>query len=159
VTLQLYWAGPLFSQAERIWNRRCAELLRAKQYAVVLPQEEAEKIIAKYGVDLKRIAEQCYAQAIAADVMVAVLDGADSDSGTSVEVGLRIAHIRAVKDDAKKTIGVRTDFRAGESEESEHVNGMFKLLDALVYLSSLETEDPAALCDNIHATIRQVHGP
>jgi nucleoside 2-deoxyribosyltransferase len=156
VSLELYWAGPLFTQAERIWNRRCAELLRGKQYAVILPQEEADKIIAVHGLDLPRIVEQCYQQAIRADVMVAVLDGADSDSGTSVEIGLRIGHLRATNNNAKKTIGVRTDFRASEDGQ---LNAMFRLLDRTIYSPSLKSEDPVALCAKIDGVIREVHGP
>ncbi len=156
MTLSLYWAGPLFTQAERIWNRRCAEALRAKQYVVILPQTEAANIIAQHGVDLRRIAELCYRQSLECDMMIAVLDGADSDSGTSVEVGMRIASQRAAKDGAKKVIGVRTDFRVSEDG---HLNGMFRLLDAVLYWSSLDNDDPVALCARIDEKIRELHGP
>lgn len=146
----LYWAGPLFTQAERLWNRRCAETLRKKGYKVILPQDEAAPFVTEHGVDTKGIAELCYRQAVACDGMVAVLDGADSDSGTSVEVGIKIAHRRAANDHST-VIGVRTDFRASEDGQ---LNGMFKLLDAIVYLPSF-VEDPDRRCEEIHNRIPQ----
>ena len=41
------------------------------------------------------------------DAVVAILDGADSDSGTCIEIGY-------AKAKGKLIVGVRTDFRAGE---------------------------------------------
>ena len=41
------------------------------------------------------------------DLVVAILDGADADSGTSVEIGYAYAN-------KKPVVGVRTDFRISE---------------------------------------------
>jgi nucleoside 2-deoxyribosyltransferase len=151
MTLTLYWAGPLFTQAERVWNRRCTATLRDKGYDVILPQDEADAFITDGVVDMEGIAEQCYRQVVASDVVVAVLDGADSDSGTSVEVGIKIGHRRATSD-ASTIIGVRTDFRTSEDGQ---LNGMFRLVDAVVAVPSFD-EDPAALCEQIHETIQRL---
>ncbi len=86
----IYWAGPLFTQAERMWNSRCAEELRRRGFTVVLPQEEAAAFITEGRADLRMIAENCYQNVVSSDVLVAVLDGADSDSGTGVEIGIRL---------------------------------------------------------------------
>ena len=45
--ITLYWAAPVFTQAERIWNRLCAEYLRKKNYVVILPQDEVVKFMVK----------------------------------------------------------------------------------------------------------------
>jgi nucleoside 2-deoxyribosyltransferase len=118
-------------------------------YDVVLPQDEASPLINK-GVDAFRVvAEQCYRGAIECDIMVVVLDGADSDSGASLEAGARIGHYRAMNK-APRIIGVRTDFRRSEDR---HLNAMFNLLDDLIFLESWKTEDPEELCGEIHKRI------
>jgi|GEM_PF-672480 len=151
VTLTVYWAGPLFTQAERIWNRRCVTVLRQIGYSVVLPQEEAIQFIKPEGIDAGGIAELCYLQARECDVMIVVLDGADSDSGACLEAGIKIGHRRASS--APSTIiGVRTDFRGSEDG---HLNTMFRLLDKVVHFPSVN-EDPEALCMLIHETIRDL---
>lgn len=147
--LTVYWAAPLFTQAERLWNRRCAESLSARGYSVMLPQDEAMQCIRDGRVDARAVAELCYRQAIACDVMVAVLDGADSDSGTSIEAGLRVGHGRATNI-PRLVIGIRTDFRASEDEQ---LNAMFRLLDHVIRFPSFN-ENPEALCGEIDAVIR-----
>ncbi len=148
MSVTLYWAGPLFTQAERIWNRRCAEALRNKGYLVILPQDEATSFVTSVGIDARGIAEHCYRQSVECDVMVVVLDGADSDSGASVEAGIKICHRRMANSESK-IIGIRTDFRASEDGQ---LNAMFRLLDEVVYFPS-SNEDPEALCEIIHKTI------
>jgi nucleoside 2-deoxyribosyltransferase len=117
-------------------------------YSVLLPQEEALRFTTPEGVDANGIAELCYMQAVRCDVMVVVLDGADSDSGTSLEAGIKIGHHRALNG-AGTIIGVRTDFRASEDGQ---LNAMFRLLDKVVYFPSFN-EDPEALCRTLHGTI------
>ena len=150
--ITLYWAGPLFTQAERLWNRRCAELLRDKGYRVILPQDEAAAFVTAEGkIEFRAIAEQCYRHSISCDVMIVVLDGADSDSGASLEAGLKIGHRRAARS-AEKVIGVRTDFR---KSEDEHLNAMFRLLDDSIYLTSVD-EDLHHLCDEIDSRVTRL---
>lgn len=141
--ITIYWAAPLFAQAERIWNRLCAECLRNRGYHVILPQDEAKKFIQDGHIDFDGIAQDCRKQAVEYDVMVAILDGADSDSGTSLEVGLRIQNKGIV-------IGVRTDFR---SSEDGHVNAMFRLINKLIYFPSFD-ESYEKLCEQIDKIIR-----
>lgn len=141
--ITIYWAGPLFTQAERIWNRLCAECLRSRGYDVILPQDEVKKFIQNGQIDFDGIAQNCRKQAVEYDVMVAILDGADSDSGTSLEVGLRIQNKGII-------IGVRTDFR---SSEDGHVNAMFRLINKLIYFPSFD-ESYEKLCAEIDKAIR-----
>jgi nucleoside 2-deoxyribosyltransferase len=108
---------------------------------VLLPQDEALPFITRTKVDALGIAEHCYRQAVDCDVMIVVLDGADSDSGSSLEAGIKIAHRRAVKD-GTKIIGLRTDFRASEDGR---LNAMFRLLDSVVTFLSFN-EDLDELC-------------
>lgn len=101
--MRIYFAGPLFTLAERQWNSRVAASLSEAGHDVFLPQSEVQAIstlradtIFTLDVDGVRSAE----------VVVAVLDGADPDSGTSFECG--VAYALGIP-----IIAVRTDFRGG----------------------------------------------
>ncbi len=101
--MQLYYAGPLFTQAERTWNAMIARILVDHGHSVFLPQTEVQELerleagpIFQLDVDGVRSAE----------VIVAILDGADPDSGTCFECGLAFALGIPI-------VAVRTDFRAG----------------------------------------------
>lgn len=97
--MKIYLAGPLFSSAEREWNKRLCTALEAEGYDVWLPQErEPRELTAsaifqkdKEGIDW-------------ADCVVAIMDGPDPDSGTSWECGYAYAK-------GKPTFMIRTDFR------------------------------------------------
>jgi nucleoside 2-deoxyribosyltransferase len=101
--MNLYLAGPLFTQAERSWNLRLAGLLSGLGHSVFLPQAEIQTIEtleaeAVFRVDVDGVRSS--------DAVVAILDGADPDSGTSFECGLAFALGLPI-------VLVRTDFRAG----------------------------------------------
>ena len=108
---RIYFAGPLFTQAERLWNHRLADTILKKNSAleIFLPQEEAKKAISENGIDFKKIKDICLKGIDSCDRVVAILDGADSDSGTCFECGYSYAM-------GKKIIGVRTDIRSGEDQ-------------------------------------------
>ncbi len=106
----MYLAAPLFSQHERRWNRELAGLLRERIVAhedgseVILPQDFRDR--GKYN-DRKRLQvlfEKCVEAVRAADVVVAVLDGPDVDSGVAFEMGYAYAL-------GVPVVGLRTDFR------------------------------------------------
>ena len=107
----IYFAGPLFTQAERIWNRKLTETILKKSSAIeiFLPQEETKKAITENGVDFKKIQEICLKGIDVCDHVLAILDGSDSDSGTCFECGYGYAL-------GKKIVGVRTDIRTGEDQ-------------------------------------------
>lgn len=101
--MRIYLAGPLFSQAERAWNAELAARLSAAGHQVFLPQEaigglERLEADAIFQLDVGGVRS--------AEVVVAILDGADPDSGTCFECGL--AHGLGIP-----VVAVRTDFRAG----------------------------------------------
>jgi nucleoside 2-deoxyribosyltransferase len=104
----IYLAGPLFSLAERRFNEEFAKALEQSfvPCMVILPQDHGAKIDTTVG-----FAERMYCYALDAinhsDAVVAILDGADSDSGACIEIGY-------AKAKGKLIIGVRTDFRTGE---------------------------------------------
>ncbi len=107
---RVYLAGPLFSDAERNWNIRIAEFLRSYAYDVYLPQEVGDST-AMRGMDAhQEIFSQNHTALDASDLVVAVIDGADADSGTAWEMGY--AYARGIP-----VYAIRTDFRiAGATE-------------------------------------------
>jgi nucleoside 2-deoxyribosyltransferase len=107
----IYLAAPLFTQAERVWNRKLSEIILKKSSTIeiFLPQEETKKAITENGVDFKKIQEICLRGIDTCDHVLAILDGSDSDSGTCFECGYGYAL-------GKKIVGVRTDIRTGEDQ-------------------------------------------
>jgi len=77
-----------------------------KDVEVTLPQERAAKLLSLEN-GMKLIFEDCLKMVDEADIVVAVLDGPDADSGTSVELGYAYSVRTPI-------IGVRTDFRISE---------------------------------------------
>ena len=95
--MRIYFAAPLFSAAERDWNATVVAALRGAGHEVFLPQEQ----------DPGREAAGIFAGDVGgidwSDVVVATVDGADPDSGTSWEVGYAYRK--------KPIVLVRTDMR------------------------------------------------
>jgi nucleoside 2-deoxyribosyltransferase len=96
--MKVYFAGPLFSAAERSWNEQLAAALREAGHEVFLPQEQEP------GMDAPSILATDVAGIDRADVLVAIMDGPDPDSGTAWECGYAYGK--------KPIVLVRTDIRA-----------------------------------------------
>ncbi len=101
---RIYLAAPLFSAAETAWNRQIAAFLEGYAYEVFLPQEAGDTEAGR-GTDVhQRIFSANRAALDRADLVVAVIDGADADSGTAWEMGY--AYARGIP-----VYAIRTDFR------------------------------------------------
>jgi nucleoside 2-deoxyribosyltransferase len=99
--MRIYFAGPLFSAAERDWNAQLAALLRGAGHEVFLPQEQEP------GRDAAGIFATDVGGIDWADCLVAIMDGADPDSGTCWEVGYayRKKPIVLVRTDMRRHVG------------------------------------------------------
>ncbi|WP_393014986.1 nucleoside 2-deoxyribosyltransferase [Limnothrix redekei] len=97
--LRLYWAGPLFSLGERWLNQTLTEELQTLGYPVFLPQAACAGLS-----DPQAIFERCRSGLDQANAVIAVLDGADADSGTCWECGYAFARQLPI-------VALRTDFR------------------------------------------------
>jgi nucleoside 2-deoxyribosyltransferase len=95
--MRVYFAGPLFSGAERSWNVEVTEALRSAGHEVFLPQEQEP------GDDAAAIFATDVGGLDWAGVVVAIMDGPDPDSGTAWEVGYAFGK--------KPIVLVRTDIR------------------------------------------------
>jgi nucleoside 2-deoxyribosyltransferase len=99
----VYLAAPLFSGAELDFNRMLRDEIKKAGFDVFLPQEDSNNIKDKKNRQ-KIIFDKNLAAIDKADILVAVVDGADADSGTSWEIGYAYAL-------GKPVLGLRTDFR------------------------------------------------
>lgn len=147
--MRLYLAGPLFTQAERAFNERLGAALQAEGHDVFLPQTEVKAIatldadaIFKIDVDGVR----------GADAVVAVLDGADPDSGTSFECGLAYGLGIPI-------VAVRTDFRAGGDALPGQKLATINLMLAQAAAAVVAVVDPGASFDELaRGVIRALEG-
>jgi len=109
--MKVYLAGPLFSTAEREFNKRLAQLLRKKGHEVWLPQEFEQR-----SMSAKQIFEKDVEGVDWAEVVVANMDGPDPDSGTCWECGYAYGK--------KPIITYRTDFREADEPDKAPFNLM-----------------------------------
>lgn len=105
---QIYLAGSLFTLAEREFNARLAESIhkRCPDLIIILPQDNAVNFKDHENKN-EKIFQDCIDSIDHADIIVALLEGADADSGTSVELGYAYSKGKAI-------LGIRTDFRISE---------------------------------------------
>jgi len=101
---RIYLAAPLFSTAERTYNAILSDLLEQHLFEVFLPQEAGDDTNTRMKIEQELIFSKNKDDLDRADIVVAVIDGADADSGTAWEMGYAYAHNKPV-------IAVRTDFR------------------------------------------------
>ncbi|MFZ3382829.1 MAG: nucleoside 2-deoxyribosyltransferase [Candidatus Methanoperedens sp.] len=99
----VYLAAPLFSEAECDFNRKLRDELINAGFKVFLPQEDSNNV--KDMLDRQKIIFNKNLKGIEnSDILVAVIDGADIDSGTAWEIGFAFAK-------GKPVLGLRSDFR------------------------------------------------
>lgn len=122
--MKVYFAAPLFSTAERLFNDILTDELRAFGHEVFLPQENQPDGTLQFVCPPSENPPPSGAQGIFdsdvrgiawCEVVVAILDGSDPDSGTAWECGFAYAQSIPV-------IGVRTDFRQVGDHGGEPVN-------------------------------------
>lgn len=119
--MQVYFAGPLFCEAERIFNLRLAEKLEAKGYKVYLPQRDGvESQKPPYNEMDNHKLQQIIFEAdrdkvLQADIFLFVLDGRVPDEGACVELGLAYGQKHFLQQD-KLLIGLHTDMRGAFPE-------------------------------------------
>jgi nucleoside 2-deoxyribosyltransferase len=141
--MHIYFAGPLFTQAERAWNAAVARSLQAGGHTVFLPQTEVQTIgtldaDAIFKVDIDGVRS--------ADALVAILDGADADSGTCFECG--IAFTLGIP-----IVGVRTDFRGGGDALPGQRLATVNLMLAQAVTAIVHVPDPSASAEMFAAAI------
>ncbi len=129
--MKVYFAGPLFTTPERIWNVEVCAALRAAGHEVFLPQEK------EAWMDGPGIFATDVGGIDGADALVAIMDGPDPDSGTAWEVGYAFGT-------KKPIILVRTDFRALAGNAGDYSPMLTQAATARIDLPSASTTDVIA---------------
>ncbi len=114
--IKIYVAGPLFSSAERTFNRELTGRLESLGFDVFLPQRDGverdkppyDKMPAEE--KRRRLFETDRNEVLDADIFLFVLDGRVPDEGAAVELGIAYAH-KYLLGVPKILIGLYTDVR------------------------------------------------
>ncbi len=120
---RIYFAAPLFSTLEQEYNVRMRAMLERYSYSVYLPQDTGDDNNSREKSINKRIFSQNINELESASLVVAIINGADADSGVAFEIGY--AYARGIP-----IIAVRTDFR--QVGRSELVNLMLEQASVVV---------------------------
>ena len=129
--MKIYFAGPLFSEAERDWIRATLKKIesfaaqRGTKTEIIFPFDLiTQNEIDHLGPKAKHeIFTRCKSHLDDADMLIALLDGSQVDDGTAWEIG----YFYARKSPAQKIIGIRTDFRRAGESEGAVVNAMIEV--------------------------------
>ena len=108
---KVYFAGPLFNEAERDYNLKIVTILESHGYEVFLPQRDGFLAPELEGMTedekMNKIFEKDKDEVLKADILFANLDGRAPDEGTCVELGIAYAA-------GKRCYGIKNDARAAE---------------------------------------------
>lgn len=108
--IRIYIAGPLFSEAERRYNRYLTDFLEHFGFETFLPQRDGHKfsdLLANEttkSAAMNKIFNRDINELKKADVVIFVMDGRVPDEGACVEIGYAYAL-------GKECIGLKTDPR------------------------------------------------
>src|SRR6266568_2472261 len=148
--VRVYFAAPLFSQAQWLWNQRLSEELEGLGFDVILPQKTAKPMLKgerAFNADLLFASNTVGIDE--ADVLVAVLDEADPDSGTCWECGYAYKTGRPI-------VAIRTDIRRVGDDPAGSVNLMLsRSCSAYLQTPLDELDDLTGLAGKIADSIRQ----
>lgn len=109
--MKIYFAGPLFTLGERMFNAEITGYLRKWNHEVFLPQEQEQEGMSAEDIFWGDVRGIDWSQ-----VVVANMDGPDPDSGTCWECGYAFMK--------KPIVAYRTDFRAANDAPDSAFNLM-----------------------------------
>jgi len=147
--MHIYFAAPLFSEAELRYNEYVCGTLEDPGHSAFLPQRDGYESIDSVREELDVETEEDAMRAIfeldrsevrKADVVTAILDGQATDEGVAIEMGI-------ANENDIPIVGLKTDER--EFADGEPLNAMvFGVLDELV-------ETPEALLETVNEWAEQ----
>ncbi len=108
---RIYFAGPLFSEAEREYNLKVVAVLEEAGYEVFLPQRDGYLAPDLAGKSAEEITTMIFdkdkEEVLKADIVFILLDGRVPDEGACVELGIGYAS-------GKRCYGFKSDSRSIE---------------------------------------------
>jgi nucleoside 2-deoxyribosyltransferase len=151
--MDVYFAGPLFNEAERDFNERVCGMLEAEGYDVFLPQRDVGDIGELEVMDdddattedvLQEIFDIDREGVLEADIVTATLDGRVPSEGTVIEAAIAYEHNIPV-------IGLKTDRRVFARDEPYNAM-VYGVLDEIV-------DNPDELVDMVNEYATQSSEP
>jgi len=145
--MRIYLAGELFSIREHIFNRKLKEALeeRIPDLVLDLPQDSSPADGFTEKESYQRIFNSCRIGVEKADLVLALYEGADVDSGVAWEAG----YARGL---GKLVIAIRTDFR---EQQYLGVNLMLSL-SADKFISATPETSVEELAEKITVAIKEI---
>src|SRR5262249_17364726 len=119
--VQVYLAGPLFSQAERAWLDDLAATLRSGGLDVFVPHENFDVLVELTPEEVYRVDG---AGLRASNALLAWLDGPTIDDGTAAEIGAFAELVRSGNPQYRGIVGLVTDLRLERRRGSATGDGM-----------------------------------
>ena len=108
---RVYFAGPMFSQGEKDFNLKVANVLEEFGYEVFLPQRDGIEAALLEGMSDEEMVRLIFAkdesEILKSDIVFFLVDGRVPDEGGCVELGIGYAH-------NKRCYGFMTDTRSLE---------------------------------------------
>ncbi len=108
---RVYFAGPLFNEAEKEYNLKIVAILESYGYEVFLPQRDGYLAPDLEGKTAEEITEMIFTkdrdEVLKADILFMVLNGRIPDEGACVELGMAYAS-------GKRCYGIKGDSRSIE---------------------------------------------
>lgn len=148
---RVYFAAPLFTQAEWQWNSDFANELRQLDFDIILPQSSAEPMLnGEMDFDAHALFQTNIDSMDKADVVLAILDQSDPDSGTCWECGYAYKAGYPI-------VGLRTDLRRGGDDPKSSVNLMLsQSCNEFVEAALSNRNDLALLAQTVAQAIQRV---
>lgn len=122
--MQVYVAGPLFSEAERSWLDALAARLRAEGVDCFVPHENFPELA---DVTLEQVYRIDTDGLRSSNALVAWLDGPMVDDGTACEIGMFAELVRSGGDHYRGIVAVATDLRLERRRQASVVGGGMNL--------------------------------
>ena len=119
--MQVYLAGPLFSQAERDWLDGLASSVRAAGLECFVPHEHFDEIAELTPAEIYRVDG---AGLRASNALLAWLDGPMIDDGTAAEIGAFAELVRTADGHHVGIVGLVTDLRLQRRRGNAPGDGM-----------------------------------
>ncbi|WP_161878170.1 nucleoside 2-deoxyribosyltransferase [Alkalibacterium sp. MB6] len=125
-SLNIYFASPLFSEMEQLYNAHVVKKLRDQfneQVNIYLPQEnDAINDKSNYASSIQ-IADGDNAYLEKSDLLIAVLDGVAMDAGVASEIGYFYSMNKPI-------IGVYSDIRQGANGNQAKLNALDEVAES-----------------------------
>jgi nucleoside 2-deoxyribosyltransferase len=115
--MKIYFAGPLFTPAERRFIDECAVQLREAGFDVFVPHEH--ELALDGTVTAERIFAKDRAALVDANAVLAILDGPVIDDGTACEIGIFYGLMQS-EPTKRGIVGMTHDIRALRDSNREH---------------------------------------